>query len=246
VGYTPDLSAAVWVGYSEGLVPMTNVHGVTVYGGTFPAQIWRKFAEKALADVPPTDFQEAEFYYGDEESEWVTVEVCTESGLLATPYCPHTESRTFRREDRPTRYCPIHTPQASQVSVPSVVGMGEAEARQVVAGAGLTASVSYQYSSSAASGTVISQSPLGGSTVDSGSTVYLVVSKGAPPASVVPNVVGLGEAEAKAVLANAGFTCKVVPAPADDPSKVGIVISQFPGGGATASPGAQVIITVGR
>jgi penicillin-binding protein 1A len=42
-GYTPDLAAAVWVGYPSARVPMTHVHGIKVYGGTFPAQIWRKF-----------------------------------------------------------------------------------------------------------------------------------------------------------------------------------------------------------
>ena len=49
VGFTPDVVAAVWVGYPNSLVPMlTEFHGHTVEGGTFPALIWKAFMEKAL------------------------------------------------------------------------------------------------------------------------------------------------------------------------------------------------------
>jgi penicillin-binding protein 1A len=40
-GYQPNLATAVWVGYPESNdVSMTSVHGITVFGGTFPAEIW--------------------------------------------------------------------------------------------------------------------------------------------------------------------------------------------------------------
>jgi penicillin-binding protein 1A len=55
-GYTPDLAAAVWVGYPQARVPMTDVHGIRVFGGTFPAQIWRKFVLAALQGRPPQRF----------------------------------------------------------------------------------------------------------------------------------------------------------------------------------------------
>jgi penicillin-binding protein 1A len=42
-GYTPRLATAVWVGYPESNeIEMTDVHGITVFGGTFPAEIWNK------------------------------------------------------------------------------------------------------------------------------------------------------------------------------------------------------------
>ena len=56
VGYVPQLDTAVWVGYPGGEIPMQNVHGVAVSGGSFPAEIWRQYMEPALATVPPTDF----------------------------------------------------------------------------------------------------------------------------------------------------------------------------------------------
>jgi penicillin-binding protein 1A len=50
VGYTPSLSAATWVGYPNALREMRSVHGISVAGGTFPAEIWHKFMEVAKGD----------------------------------------------------------------------------------------------------------------------------------------------------------------------------------------------------
>lgn len=56
-GYTPSYAAVVWVGYPEGAArPMKGVHGIDVTGGTLPAQIWKAFAEPALANVPKDAF----------------------------------------------------------------------------------------------------------------------------------------------------------------------------------------------
>jgi penicillin-binding protein 1A len=55
-GYTPSLATAVWVGYPQARVPMAHVHGIQVFGGTFPALIWRTFVTAALRDEPPLGF----------------------------------------------------------------------------------------------------------------------------------------------------------------------------------------------
>jgi penicillin-binding protein 1A len=55
-GFTPRLSTTVWVGYPNARVPMTNVHGISVTGGSFPALIWHKFMVAALAGTPPLEF----------------------------------------------------------------------------------------------------------------------------------------------------------------------------------------------
>jgi penicillin-binding protein 1A len=57
VGYTPGVATAVWMGYTRGEVPMENVHGISVSGGSFPAEIWRRFMEPALAGLPARDFR---------------------------------------------------------------------------------------------------------------------------------------------------------------------------------------------
>jgi len=49
VGWDSKYTVAVWVGYPEKLVPMTNdFNGGPVLGGTFPALIWHNFMTSAL------------------------------------------------------------------------------------------------------------------------------------------------------------------------------------------------------
>ena len=50
VGWTPQITTAVWVGFPNKLVPMlTQYNGGPVTGGTFPAEIWRTFTEAAIS-----------------------------------------------------------------------------------------------------------------------------------------------------------------------------------------------------
>ena len=50
VGPTPALTVCVWVGYPQGFKEMTkNFGGKPVYGGTFPAEIWKTFMEGAMS-----------------------------------------------------------------------------------------------------------------------------------------------------------------------------------------------------
>jgi penicillin-binding protein 1A len=56
-GYTPRLAAAVWVGFPESEVSMhPPTTSITVFGGTWPAQIWQKFMTEALAGTPADEF----------------------------------------------------------------------------------------------------------------------------------------------------------------------------------------------
>lgn len=60
VGYTPTLSTAVWMGYSDSETrSLTDIKGVgQVFGGTIPAQAWHDFMVQALQNVPVTDFSQ--------------------------------------------------------------------------------------------------------------------------------------------------------------------------------------------
>lgn len=58
VGFTPKLTAAVWMGYPTGQIPMKNVHGIEVQGGTFPAEMWRKFMTDATSKFDTGEFRE--------------------------------------------------------------------------------------------------------------------------------------------------------------------------------------------
>jgi penicillin-binding protein 1A len=57
-GYTPRLGTTVWVGYPKAKIPMTSVHGISVTGGSFPAQIWRLFMSSAIGQLEPESFPE--------------------------------------------------------------------------------------------------------------------------------------------------------------------------------------------
>jgi penicillin-binding protein 1A len=58
-GYTPRLESSVWIGYPGGEIPMLDVHGITVSGPTFPAQIWHLFMETAIGSKPDVHFPAA-------------------------------------------------------------------------------------------------------------------------------------------------------------------------------------------
>jgi penicillin-binding protein 1A len=64
-GFVPQLETTVWVGYPQGEIPMENVHGISVAGGTFPATIWRLFMEQAMANAPALTWQ-----YPRDPVEW--------------------------------------------------------------------------------------------------------------------------------------------------------------------------------
>jgi membrane peptidoglycan carboxypeptidase len=84
-GYTPNLATTVWVGYTRGEIPMENVHGIAVSGGSFPADIWKLFMEGALESTPETEFREPE--------RWPTWKPFTR-GQYALSYDPYANQAT--------------------------------------------------------------------------------------------------------------------------------------------------------
>jgi penicillin-binding protein 1A len=58
-GYQPNLATVVWVGYPQSnAIEMTSVHGITVFGGTFPAEIWHSLYTNG--GVPCEEFEQPE------------------------------------------------------------------------------------------------------------------------------------------------------------------------------------------
>jgi hypothetical protein len=68
------------------------------------------------------------------------------------------------------------------VQVPGVIGQTEADATSALAAAGFAPHVSYQESAEATPGTVIAQSPAGGTYLDEGGAVQIVVATAPPDA----------------------------------------------------------------
>jgi penicillin-binding protein 1A len=70
VGYTPELSTSVWVGYPDAQIPMlTENGGGPVQGGSFPAQIWGAYMQSAKRDCrsfpPPEEPFQARPFFGE-------------------------------------------------------------------------------------------------------------------------------------------------------------------------------------
>jgi membrane peptidoglycan carboxypeptidase len=59
IGYTPNLSTAVWIGYRNKPATLSNIAGVrSVTGGTIPAATWQRFMERAHEGLPVVEFSE--------------------------------------------------------------------------------------------------------------------------------------------------------------------------------------------
>ncbi len=135
-GYTPEYSAAVWVGYDR---TDRNHYLFQVYGGNHPAMLFRAAMEEALRNVPVSQFERpstivsvqidaksgmlpseltpseyiiTELFAKDHvpteiSTAWVRADICASSGLLASEYCPDVKSKVFLQRPRP--FVPIES-----------------------------------------------------------------------------------------------------------------------------------------
>ncbi len=133
-----------------------------------------------------------------------------------------------------------------QVAVPNVTGQTQSAAAAAITDAGLTVgTVTQQCSDTVPAGSVISQDPVAGTQITSGSAVDLVVSNG-PCQSVVsvPDVMGQTESAATAAITGAGLTVGSITTQCSDTAPAGSVISQVPAAGTQVQPGATVDLVI--
>jgi eukaryotic-like serine/threonine-protein kinase len=133
-----------------------------------------------------------------------------------------------------------------QVQVPDVTSEDIGQAKANLQSQGFTVGpVTEQVSTSATPGTVISQTPSGGTIEPSGTTVDLVVAKQSPTVAV-PNVVGQTQGAADATLGSKNFPASAQTTNVSNRAQDGVVLSQSPSAGIQANPGSTVTITVGH
>lgn len=131
------------------------------------------------------------------------------------------------------------------VGVPPLIGSSKEAAIAALMAAGLKlGAVTNKASGGHPVGTVISQSPASGNTVQAGSEVSLVVAS-APKLLVLPSVVGEAGEVATETLQAQGFTVDQRHSPVSDPLLVGLVLKQMPSAGHKVHPGSAVTVTVG-
>ncbi len=132
----------------------------------------------------------------------------------------------------------------SDVIVPNVVGETEGVGSAALVAAGLTVgAVTTANDPNVPAGTILSQNPVGGTSVPPGSAVALVVSAG-PADVIVPNVVGETEGVGSAALVAAGLTVGAVTTANDPNVPAGTILSQNPVGGTSVPPGSAVALVV--
>jgi len=129
---------------------------------------------------------------------------------------------------------------AAPVAVPNVEGKQQSAAETTLQNDGFAVVIQQDTTSTEPAGTVVSQDPIGGTTVAPGSKVTLSVSG----AASVPNVVGLSQASATTSLQSAGFKVNVETVAGQNGTAAGDVWQQNPTANSTAAPGSSVTILV--
>ena len=234
VGYTPQLAVAVWVGYPNGLRPMlTEFHGRPVAGGTFPAQIFQSFMQKALPYLgdKPESFTAPQFNYAS------PLRIVQRDGVWQRDngYCRGTVSVVYFSGYGPKRTAGC---KPNEVDVPKVTGETLDAARSRLALQPLESTVLYRPAAPGESlGVVVGQMPAGGKRLSSHDVVTLVLAK--PLHGVVPNVVGLSLEQARQRLARKGLRA-VVSARTLAGRTDARVTSQRPPPGVAAGPGLRI------
>ena len=244
VGYTPQLAVAVWVGYPNKLVSMSNLyHGQPVMGGTYPALIWKSFMENAFTYLEKTDpgGQWGPEYFPTPSNPYsVTKQVVWRGDklMLDNGNCRGTFPLAYFDGSGPVSAAPC---KPNEVDVPNVIGMKLGAAQSRLALQPLNTEVLYQRAKPLQKpGVVIRQIPKKG-TLSSYDNVIVVLAK--PVNGLVPAVVGLTLADARAKLKSLGLRLR---AGAFVQGRPGRVVAQQPGAGGAVKPGMTVTLFLGR
>jgi len=242
VGYTPDLVAAVWVGFPQSRLPMVppNTDEV-VEGGRLPAQIWQALASSILADVEPTPFEVPDL-------DLVVLEVDITRNCLPNPYTPPelVQEREYLAGTQPTERCKEPTGPPID-DVPNVSGLPFVVAERLLTDRGFVLDVRPIASKLYPPGTVHLQRPAAGGTTRSedGNAVVVWVAENIRTFALVPDVVEVGGQQAIELLEEAGWVVEVVTGcPPDGCTGSGRVWTQSPAAGARERNHSLITITV--
>jgi beta-lactam-binding protein with PASTA domain len=129
---------------------------------------------------------------------------------------------------------------AAPVTVPDVEGKQENNAQSILQNDGFQVSIQSDATSTEPSGTVVNQTPVGGTNVPPGSKVTIYVSGG----TTVPNVIGDPGTSAVTLLQNDGFKVNQITAPGPAGTVPGNVWEQHPAANTPEASGSTVTIYI--
>ena len=134
---------------------------------------------------------------------------------------------------------------AGSISVSSVVGISEAEARNTLTAQGFVVNTTQSSSDTVEEGKVVSQSPVAGASAKKGDTVTLVISIGKEVKKVVvPDVLNHSQQEAVNMLTNAGLVVTSTSTDYSDNIPEGNVISQSIAKDQTVDEGTNISLVI--
>ena len=110
IGYVPQLTTSVWVGYPEERVPMVNINGLPeINGENYPLDIWSLYMQGAVGDLPVEQL--------DTPSDDLQLRLKTTGRALDAP-TPATTGGTTRETTAQRTTRESTTPQTSPASNP--------------------------------------------------------------------------------------------------------------------------------
>lgn len=208
VGYTPELVAAVWVGFPEGQVSMTPPRTrETILGGTWPAYIWRQFMSSVLAETPASHFPppggEAVLSGVEPLIDLTAYEIATAEAYLVglgykvQKFYEYSDEfppdRVLRHDPAPGTRVPVggtvklwvSSQQGKPLPIPNLLGLTDQDARDALSLAGFkgkrnVAGDPDQESAARFAGRVWKQQPPPDTTAPPGSTIEYWVNPVAP------------------------------------------------------------------
>ncbi len=98
VGFTPFLTAGVWVGLDDPLLTLGNGES----GAVAALPFWADFMKRVYQTLklPDESFKQP--------PEVIRLQICADSGKLATNYCPNVLDEVFNIKYHPTEQCDLH------------------------------------------------------------------------------------------------------------------------------------------
>lgn len=218
-GYTPNLAAAVWVGFPQGQISMVPCSQKTctaedpgtdiqVAGGTYPARIWREVMTAAHAGIAPAEFAEPPI-----SAPPTTIEIVPDS-----------------------------------VEVPDLFGITPEAAATLLDGSSLVLTPVEVEDETFEPGTIINQSPPPLTPVPGGANVIVEVAV-LPNVLSVPDIIGLDVDTARRTVSAEGFTSTRIFLDAEGnfvnrAGRDAIVLRQDPPPGTEAEAGTTVNIVL--
>ena len=194
-GYTPQVSTAVWVGFSQGQIGMDSYYGGPVYGGTIAAPIWHTFMARATAGMPAQYFPSPPPVKHGEVPRVVGMLSAQAQAAIEkarfTPIVHKVDSiepvnTVLEQSPRPRTSAPlgagvritVSNGHGKPVTIPDVVGLTKDKAVAAIDATGLVAEVEFvAITGEKTRGLVVSLSPHAGAMVERGSTVTVRIGR---------------------------------------------------------------------